>query len=173
MKDLKELGRRIVETSYLRGEFTLSSGRKSNYLFDKYAFETRPELLSAITGHMARKIPPGTTRLAGMEIGAIPLATALSLKSGLPFVIVRKSKKAHGTEKQVEGCLQPGDEVLLIEDVVTTGEQSLKAVETLRKAGARVKKVICVIDREEGGRQNIESRGLIFEPLFTKRSLGI
>ncbi|HHT9118467.1 MAG TPA: orotate phosphoribosyltransferase, partial [Candidatus Hypogeohydataceae bacterium YC38] len=103
----------------------------------------------------------------------IPLATALSLKSGLPFVIVRKVKKGHGTKKLVEGRISTGDEVLLIEDVVTTGEQAIRAVETLKQAGARVKKVLCVIDREEGGRENIESKGLVFEPLFTKRSLGI
>lgn len=171
--DKETLGRKIVEASYLRGNFILSSGKKSNYLFDKYAFETQPELLSTITEHLAAMVPKGTTRLAGMEIGAVPLATALSLKTGLPFLIVRKVKKGHGTEKLVEGHLSAGEEVLLIEDVVTTGKQALRAVDTLKKAGARVKKVLCVIDREEGGRKNIESRGLIFEPLFTKRSLGV
>lgn len=173
LMDKETLGRRIVEASYLKGNFTLSSGKKSNYLFDKYAFETQPELLSEIIEHLANMVPKSTTKLAGMEIGAIPLATALSLKSRLPFVIVRKVKKGHGTKKLVEGRLSAGDEVLIIEDVVTTGEQALRAIETLKQAGARVKKVLCVIDREEGGRENIESKGLVFEPLFTKRSLGI
>ena len=84
------MGREIVEISYKEGEFTLSSGRSSTYIFDKYAFETRPKLLDAIAEGMAKMLNSDVSRIAGMELGGVPLATALSLKTGLPFVIVRK-----------------------------------------------------------------------------------
>ena len=171
MSAKEELGKRIMEVAYKRGEFVLSSGKKSDYIFDKYAFETQPKLLNAITDYLAEMVPPGTKRLAGMEIGGIPLATALSIKTGLPFVIVRKTAKGHGITRQIEGHLSKGDTVTLIEDVVTTGGQSIHGVEILRAAGAVVKDVICVVDREEGGREHIESKGLAFNPLFTKSTL--
>ncbi|MFQ5863516.1 MAG: orotate phosphoribosyltransferase [Candidatus Brocadiales bacterium] len=167
----EELGRRIMEVAYKRGEFILSSGKKSDYIFDKYAFETQPGLLEAITNYLAEMVPPGTKRLAGMEIGAVPLATALSIKTGLPFVIIRKTVKGHGITRQMEGHLSRGDKVLLVEDVVTTGRQSIHGVDILRSAGAVVNNVICVIDREEGGRKHIESKGLVFDALFTKGAL--
>ncbi|MEE9584400.1 MAG: orotate phosphoribosyltransferase [Candidatus Brocadiales bacterium] len=167
----EELGKKIMEVAYKRGEFILSSGKKSDYIFDKYAFETQPGLLNAITDYLAGMIPPDTKRLAGMEVGGIPLATALSVKTGLPFVIIRKTAKGHGITRQIEGHLSKGDEVLLIEDVITTGGQSVNGIGILRSAGAVVNKVICVIDREEGGRENIESRDLVFDALFTKSTL--
>lgn len=171
MSAKEELGKQIIAVAYKRGEFILSSGKKSNYIFDKYAFETQPELLNSITDYLTQMIPPETTRLAGMEIGGIPLVTALSIKTGLPFVIIRKTAKGHGITRQIEGYLSRGDTVLLIEDVVTTGGQSIQGVEILRSAGAVVKNVVCVIDREEGGREYIESKGLVFSPLFTKSTL--
>lgn len=167
----EELGKKIMQAAYRTGEFTLSSGKKSDYIFDKYAFETRPGLLGAITDLLAEMVPPETKRLAGMEIGGIPLATALSIKTGLPFVIIRKAPKGHGITRQIEGQLSEGEEVLLIEDVVTTGGQSVTGTDTLRAAGATVNKVLCVIDREEGGREHIESKGLAFDALFTKSAL--
>jgi orotate phosphoribosyltransferase len=118
-------------------------------------------------------IPADTKRLAGVEIGAIPLVTALSLRTGIPFVIVRKTQKPYGTARWIEGRLDKGDTIILVEDVVTTGHQALRAVKVLREAGAKVAKVICVIDREEGGREGIEAEGLVFEALFTKTSLGV
>lgn len=117
----EELGKKIMEVAYKKGDFTLSSGKKSDYIFDKYAFETQPGLLGAITGRLAEMVPPETKKIAGIEIGGIPLATALSIKTGLPFVIIRKSAKGHGITRQIEGRLSRGDEVLLVEDVVTTG----------------------------------------------------
>lgn len=167
----EDLGKKIMAVAYRRGDFTLSSGRKSDYIFDKYAFETQPGLLGAITGLLAEKVPPETKKIAGMEIGGIPLATALSIKTGLPFLIIRKSAKGHGITRQIEGPLSRGDEVLLVEDVVTTGGQSLVGVDALRSAGATVKKVLCVIDREEGGREHIERKDLAFDALFTKNAL--
>ncbi len=167
----EELGKKIMQVAYKTGDFTLSSGKKSNYIFDKYAFETRPELLDAITTHIAEMVHPDTKKLAGMEIGGIPLVTALSIRTGLPFVIIRKAAKGHGITRRIEGQLSGGDRVALIEDVVTTGGQSLVGVDVLRSAGAVVKDVICVIDREEGGKENIESKNLVFNALFTKSAL--
>ncbi|MCP4363692.1 MAG: orotate phosphoribosyltransferase [Planctomycetes bacterium] len=169
----EELGKKIMQVAYKMGDFTLSSGKKSDYIFDKYAFETRPELLNAITAHIAEMVHPGTKKLAGMEIGGIPLVTALSIRTGLPFVIIRKAAKGHGITRQMEGQLSKGDRVALIEDVVTTGGQSLVGVDVLRSAGAVVEDVICVIDREEGGRENIEARDLVFNALFTKSALTV
>jgi orotate phosphoribosyltransferase len=167
----EELGKKIMQVAYKAGDFTLSSGKKSDYIFDKYAFETRPELLNAITAHIAEMVHPDTKKLAGMEIGGIPLVTALSLRTGLPFVIIRKAAKGHGITRQIEGQLSGGDRVALIEDVVTTGGQSLVGMDVLRSAGAVAEDVICVIDREEGGRENIEARDVVFSALFTKSAL--
>jgi len=102
------------------GDFTLSSGRKSKYYVDKYIFETNPLCLEAIGGRIAKMIPAGTRKLAGIEIGSIPLAAIASVKSGMPFVIVRKAQKGYGTNKLIEGVYERGEKVLVVEDVVTT-----------------------------------------------------
>jgi len=169
----KQLGKRIYETSYLEGDFVLSSGRKSKYIFDKYAFETRPEILKNIAGEMAKKVADGTSKIAGMELGGIPLATALSLKTNIPFIIVRKTKKGHGIKRLIEGRLSNKDKVVIVEDIATTGSQALLAAKTIEEAGASILKIIYVVDREEGARKEIEGKGYQFDPLFTKSSLGI
>jgi orotate phosphoribosyltransferase len=171
--DLKQLGKEIIETSYIEGEFTLSSGRSSTYIFDKYAFETRPKLLDAIARSMMEMVNSETSRIAGMELGGVPLATALSLKTGLPFIIIKKGRKGYGTNKLIEGSLNNEDKVVLVEDIATTGSQAILAAKIIEDAGASVSKIICVVDREEGAREEIESKGYKFEPLFTKTSLGI
>lgn len=167
------MGKEIIETSYIEGEFTLSSGRSSTYIFDKYAFETRPKLLDAIARSMTERINSETSRIAGMELGGVPLATALSLKTGLPFIIIKKGRKGYGTNKLIEGSLNNEDKVVLVEDIATTGSQAILAAKIIEDAGASVSKIICVVDREEGAREEIESKGYKFEPLFTKTSLGI
>ena len=131
--DLKQLGREIIETSYKEGEFTLSSGRSSTYIFDKYAFETRPKLLDAIAEGMAKMLNSDVSRIAGMELGGVPLATALSLKTGLPFVIVRKGKKGYGIDRAIEGDLIAEDRVVIVEDIATTGAQALLAAEAVEE----------------------------------------
>jgi orotate phosphoribosyltransferase len=171
--DLKQLGKEIIETSYIEGEFTLSSGRSSTYIFDKYAFETRPKLLDAIANSMMERINSEISRIAGMELGGVPLATALSLKTGLPFIIIKKGRKGYGTNKLIEGSLNNEDRVVLVEDIATTGSQAILAAKIIEDAGASVSKIICVVDREEGARKEIEGKGYKFEPLFTKTSLGI
>ncbi len=170
----------IAEAALLRGTFTLRSGKTSTYYLDKYLFSTRPELLAQLAplfaerlGAMERRLSVRTDRLAGAELGGIPLVTATSLHTGLPCIFVRNQKKDYGTAKQLEGVLLKGDRVVLVEDVATTGGQALEAVRSLRDAGGNVLGVIATIDRLEGARENVEREGLVFESLFTKRDLGV
>jgi orotate phosphoribosyltransferase len=169
----QELARRIADVALLRGEFTLRSGRKSNYYLDKYLFETQPEILKELGRMFAERIPAGVNRLAGPELGAISLAAAASMASGKPFVIVRNQKKGYGSGKLLEGLLKEGDRVVIIEDVLTTGGQVLEAVKSLESAGAQVEGILGVLDRLEGARQNIESAGYKFDALFTTSDLGV
>ncbi|MDY6779604.1 MAG: orotate phosphoribosyltransferase, partial [Halobacteria archaeon] len=113
----------------------------------------------------------GAEKLAGVALGAVPLAAVASVKSGLPYVIARKEEKEYGTSNTVEGELEEGEEVVVVEDIVTTGSSVLEAVEKLRDAGAVVNDVVVVVDRQEGGRENIEKEGLRLHPLLTADDL--
>src|SRR3954465_5322037 len=141
----EELARRIAEVALLRGEFTLRSGRKSNYYLDKYLFETQPDILKELGKMFAERIPAGVQRIAGPELGAIALAAAASMASGKPFVIVRNQKKGYGSGKLIEGLLQPGDKVLIIEDVLTTGGQVLEGVKSLESVGAKIEGIVGIL----------------------------
>ncbi len=167
------LAKRIAEVALLRGEFTLRSGRKSNYYLDKYRFETQPDVLRALGELFAERVTARTDRIAGAELGAVPLAAAAGMASGKPMVFIRNQKKDYGTAKQVEGLLDAGDNVLLVEDVLTTGGQVLEAATMLQNLGARIERIVAVIDRLEGARENIERAGFTFESLFTTQDLGI
>jgi orotate phosphoribosyltransferase len=170
----KELAQKLREASLLEGDFTLRSGRKSRYYLDKYLFETQPTLLRELAARFATFLTPETTRIAGAELGAVALAAATSLHTGLPFVIVRNSKKAdYGTGKLIEGRLEKGEKVLLVEDIATSGGQALEAVKSLNACGASVTQIVAVIDRLEGARANIEAAGVKFSSLFTSDDLGI
>ena len=169
----QQLAQQIKDAAYLEGDFILSSGRRSKYYLDKYLFTTRPELLGAIARLCAELVPPETMRVAGAELGAVPLAAALSLHTRLPFVIVKKQVKEYGTSKAIEGVLEAGDKVTLIEDVITTAGQCIKAADALKAAGAEVVSVIGVIDRQEGGAENIKAAGYPYTPLFTRQDLGV
>ena len=168
-----QLARRIAELSLLRGEFTLRSGRKSNYYLDKYRFETHPDVLHELGRMFADRVSATVDRIAGAELGAVALAAATSLACDKPFVIVRNKKKDYGTAKAVEGVLNAGETVMIVEDVLTTGGQVLEAAQTLQEAGATVDRIVAVIDRMEGARQNIESAGFVLESLFTTKDLGV
>ena len=168
-----DLAKRIAEVALLRGEFTLRSGRKSNYYLDKYRFETQPDVLAELGKMFAARVTAKTDRIAGAELGAVPLAAAAGMASGKPFVFVRNQKKEYGTAKQIEGVLNAGETVLIVEDVLTTGGQVLEVVKTIQDAGAKVEKIVAVIDRLEGARENIEKAGVMFESLFTTKDLGI
>lgn len=169
----EEIARRIAKIALLRGEFTLRSGRKSNFYLDKYLFSTQPDILAELGRMFAERLPAGTTKLAGAELGGIPLVTAASLASGIPSVFIRNQKKDYGTAKQLEGAIGPEDTVVIVEDVATTGGQVLEAAQVIAGTGARVAKIIATIDRLEGARENIEKSGFAFEALFTVRDLGI
>jgi len=170
-----ELGDRILEASYLEGDFVLRSGRRSRFYLDKYLFETRPDLLRDIAGGLVAKLPAYEPfdLLAGPELGAVAIVAALSLASGKPFVIVRKGEKGYGTKKAMEGRVEPGQRVVVVEDVVTSGGAALQAVDKLRAAGLDVVGLLCVVDREEGGGAAFAAAGVPFDPLFTATSLGI
>jgi len=168
-----DLAKRIADVSLLRGEFTLRSGRKSNYYLDKYRFETQPEVLTALGKLFAEHVGANVDRIAGAELGAVALAAVTSIACGKPFVIVRNQKKDYGTSKLVEGVLKEGETVLIVEDVLTTGGQVLEAARSLESAGAKIDRIVAVIDRLEGARENIESAGYKFEALFTTKDLGV
>jgi orotate phosphoribosyltransferase len=158
----------------LRGDFLLRSGARSSYYIDKYLFTTQPDLLRRIAAELAGRLPAGVQRVAGPVLGAVPLVTALSLVSELPMLIVRtESAKEYGTAKQIEGVLQAGEQVVLVEDVVTTGGAALAAVQVLRDAGAEVLAALAVVDREEGGGAAFAAAGVPYQALFTKSSLGL
>ena len=168
-----ELARRIAAVALLHGEFTLRSGRKSNFYLDKYLFETQPDILRELGRMFADKLPAGVDRIAGPELGAIALAAAASMHSGKPFVIVRNQKKGYGSGKVIEGAFHPGESVVIVEDILTTGGQIIEAAKTLEAAGVKVVKMLGTIDRLEGAREKIEAAGYSYESLFTIKDLGI
>jgi orotate phosphoribosyltransferase len=169
-----ELLAALREHAYLEGDFVLRSGKRSRYYLDKYRFETRPDLLDALGARIASFVEehePAAQRLAGPELGAVALASAASLASGLPFLIVRKEQKEYGTGNRVEGVFESGERVCLVEDVVTSGGAALAAVEAVRAAGLECRTAICVVDREEGGADALARRGVRLRPLFLAREI--
>jgi orotate phosphoribosyltransferase len=167
-----DLAKKIFQISHLKGEFKLRSGQTSNEYFDKYRFESQPEILKNIAGQMAKLIPSGMDALAGLEMGGIPVATALSLQTGMPSVFVRKEAKSYGTCRIAEGFEKlAGKKLCIIEDVVTTGGQILLSVEDLRKEGAIVNHVLCVICRDKSAFDKLKAAGLTLVPLFTMEEL--
>jgi orotate phosphoribosyltransferase len=163
-----DLAEAIRDAALLEGDFVLRSGRRSTYYLDKYRFSTRPDLLRALGSAIAaaiREYEPHAVRLAAPELGAVPLAAAASLESGLPFVIVRNETKAYGTGNRIEGPFEPGELVCLVEDVVTAGGAALEAVGALREAGLQVSTAVCVVDREEGGADALARAAVRLRPL--------
>jgi orotate phosphoribosyltransferase len=151
-----DLASRIREAALLEGDFVLSSGERSSFYVDKYLFSTEPELLRDIAQALSEMLPEGVERLAGVELGAVPLVVAASLVTGLPYVIVRKSIKDYGTGRGIEGNLERGERVALIEDVVTTGAQAVQAARSLTNAGAEVVTIVAVLDRREVAEERLE-----------------
>ena len=169
-----ELARRIREHAYLEGDFVLRSGKRSRYYLDKYRFETRPDILAALGERLAAtvgEVAPQASRIAGPELGAVALAAAASLSSGLPFLLVRKEAKEYGTENRLEGEFEEGEEVCLVEDVVTSGGAAVDAVEALRAAGLECRTAICVVDREEGGADALARTAVRLHPLFRAQDI--
>ncbi len=152
--DKAALAEKIKKTALLKGHFILRSGQHATRYFDKYLFESSPLLLEAVAHYLKKLIPPGTEILAGLEMGGIPVAVALSLQSGLSCVFVRKKSKEYGTKKITEGCSIQNRKVCIVEDVVTTGGQVIASAQNMRKEGAVIQNVICVIHR--GGEKSLK-----------------
>ena len=169
-----ELKLALREAAYLEGDFVLRSGKRSGYYLDKYRFETRPDLLAALGERIARaaaEFEPEATRLAAPELGAVALAAAGSLASGLPFLIVRNAAKEYGTSNRVEGVYEEGECVCLVEDVVTSGGALLEAIQALRHVGLTVRTAVCVVDREEGGADALARQAVRLRPIFRASDL--
>lgn len=165
------VARDLVKHAYLVGDFLLSSGSRSKYYFDKYLFETKPHILRPLGKLLAAEIPDYVDRIAGPELGAVALATAASLETGIPFVIVKKASKDYATQKLIEGEIHPGERVVVLEDVMTTGTQAIVSAEKLRSMGMEVLFILGIVDREEGARANVEAAGFEFRSLFTRGEL--
>jgi orotate phosphoribosyltransferase len=170
--DTQKLAARIKETAYLEGDFVLRSGKRSKYYLDKYLFETQPDILAEL-GRRLATYAHDVDVIAGPELGAVSLAASTSLACGKPFALVRKSQKDYATGKLLEGTAVEGKKVLLVEDIGTTAGAALEAARTLTQAGARIARLVFVIDRLQGARENVESAGYEFQALLTREDLGI
>ena len=169
-----ELAQAIKSAAYLEGDFILSSGKRSKYYLDKWRFETDPNLLREIARALAALLPSrAPDRIAGVELGGVPLAAALSLETSIPYLIVRRQAKEYGTAKEIEGVWNAGERVVLVEDVLTTASQAISAAQRLTTLGLQVARIVCVIDREEGADANITAAGFEPMPLFRKSDLGV
>jgi orotate phosphoribosyltransferase len=177
--DKESLGKSLLETAYLEGDFVLRSGKRSRYYLDKYLFETEPSVLRGIVFELASMMREelatgaGYARLAAPELGGVVLGAGLSLELGIPLLLVRKKSKEYGTTKQIEGRFEPGDRVAIVEDIVTSGGAAIMAADALREVGLDVRDLYCVVDRQEGGAEAAEAAGLTLRPLFTSSDLGI
>lgn len=166
-----ELAHDMVGAGLLRGDFVLSSGERSNYYFDKYLFATKPTILRRLASLLADLVPADVDRLAGPELGAVAITAALALETGLPFVIVRRTPKGYGTDRGIEGELHPGERILLVEDVVSTGYQAVRAARHVEAAGASVVRILAVIDREQGAARAATAAGYPLDALYTRGEL--
>ncbi|WP_405067766.1 phosphoribosyltransferase family protein [Kribbella sp. NBC_01510] len=170
--ELAELGRRIYATAHLTGEFVLRSGQTTSEYFDKYRFEADPVLLDAVAEAMVRLVPADTEVLAGLEMGGIPVVTALGRHTGLPCAFVRKQAKPYGTRRLAEGAETAGRRVTIIEDVVTTGGQIALSANDLRALGAHITDALCVINRNSTTPAPLTEAGLTLTALLTPEHLG-
>ena len=150
--------------AFKTGEFTLTSGKKSNFYVDIKKASTDPKILREIAKCMAKYLK-GEEKIAGMELGAVPLAVALSLETELPYLIIRKTSRNHGTAKHIEGDLKKEEKIILVEDVTTTGSSLLRAAKIIRQEGGRVKRALVVVDREESASELLKEHGLELVPL--------
>lgn len=155
----------VVQT----GDFVLASGKKSNYFVNIKRASTDPKVLREIGKAMAPHV--GDCRIAGMALGAVPIAVAVALETGRSFVMVRKEPKDHGTKELIEGQVSPGERFVVVEDVATTGGSTMRVVNALREKGAWVTKAIVVVDREEGASELLSQNGVEFVSIFKAKDL--
>ena len=173
MSPAPDLAARVRQAALLEGDFLLSSGKRSPFYVDKYLFSTEPNLLRDIAAELSEALPPGVDRLAGVELGAVPLVVATALHTGLPYAIVRKAAKEYGGSagRAVEGVVEPGEKVVLLEDVVSTGTQAVKAARELVALGIDVVRVVAVLDRRDEPGEELEE--FSFESLLRMHELGV
>ncbi len=164
---LKDMLKSVQVVQY--GDFVLSSGKKSNYYVNVKRAAADPKILREMAKGISEHV--GREKLAGMALGAVPLVVAVALQTDRPYVIVRKDQKEHGTMDKIEGDVRPGEEFLVIEDVATTGASALRVIEALRSKGAVAKKVVTVVDREEGAAPFLEGKGIEMISLFKAKEL--
>ncbi|WP_243545257.1 orotate phosphoribosyltransferase [Pseudodesulfovibrio tunisiensis] len=180
MQNLKtKLAKLLLERSYKEGDFTLTSGKKSDFYFDCKQTALHPEgsyLIGKLFFEMLRDVD--VKGVGGMTLGADPLISSVTVVShledrGMPGFIIRKKAKGHGTGQYLEGMsnFEPGDKVALLEDVVTTGGTLITAAERVRDAGLEIVTVLSVLDRGEGGRENLRDAGLELRSIFTRQEL--
>lgn len=162
---------RIKDACQLHGQFTLRSGAVSDVYFDKYRFEADPHLLTQVAARLAELLPADTEILAGVELGGVPLATAMAIATGLPVRFVRKVAKPYGTMQLAEGGDIAQRRLTIVEDVVSTGGQIIESAEGLRAAGATVSDVVCVILRDAVAVENLAAAGLTLHPVTTQAAL--
>ncbi len=179
LNELKtKLAKILLEKSYFEGKFKLSSGKISNYYFDCRQTALHPEGLFLLGKIFLKLLNPEVKAVGGVTLGADPLVSAVSVlsyleKRPIPAFIIRKTPKNHGTKNYIEGSLnlEKGQKVAILDDVVTTGASLLRACKIAESADLKVIQVLCVLDREEGGRENLEKEGYKLEPIFTKKEL--
>lgn len=163
---------RIRGTACQHGVFHLPTGQVIDEYFDEYLLASDPVLLRDVAVEMARFVPPGTEALVGLELGGIPLAVAVSATSRVPAAFLRRERKSYGTCRQIEGYPVEGRRVVLIDDVVRSGSQVLRAAAVLRQLGVRVAIAICVLDRDLGGRERLAEDEIVLRSLLTTADLG-
>lgn len=161
-----DLKNRIFELCQLEGDFLLRSGKRSPWYFDKYQFEAEPKLLQQVAQHLVPLVPEETEVLAGLEMGALAVTTALALQMQKPCAFVRKQAKPYGTQRLAEGASVKGKKVCVVEDVITTGGQVLKSLGDLRALGADIVGLVCVLDRSQGPNKLVTA-GQNYKALFT------
>lgn len=164
-----ELGRDIFAASYLTQGFAAGDGRSSSYLFRPELFMTKPTVLRRLVNVIADSVPPEVHRLAATEPGSLPIAAALSLEIGLPFIALRKDNREENFS--VRGEVHAGERIVVLEDVCATGSRALNAALAVQATGAELDRVICVIDREEGARERLAKASIVFSPLFSVSTL--
>jgi len=164
------LRQKLIDCKALKlGEFTLTSGKKSSYYVNMKMASTNPEILKLISEEFAKLIPDGTDFIAGMELGAVPLAVALSLECGIPYTMIRKRERKHGTGSRLEGPSE--GKAVLIDDVATTGGSNVESLNVLQSEGIDVTKIMVVVDRGEGAQEKLESYNIPFESLINASDL--
>lgn len=160
----------IKDAAYLEGNFITRSGKPTTYYIDKYLFSTKPEILKNIAEGLLPLLPPADSydRIGVPELGAVPIGAALSILANKPFFIVRKATKDYGTKRLIEGQFNPGETVVMVEDVLTTGGAILQACDVVRGAGLKTTQVLGIINREEGATEALQAQGLTLTSLFTR-----